>query len=825
MWVRFHTPPLRNQLNGDKLNLKIFILLSINSQSEMKKIALLVFISSLLIASKPADDFVAMLKQKLEEYAKSNPSDQAILIFNQEKYAIADTAFFQAYLVNEDRVSIKGKKILALTIYDITGKLVQKMNFSIVNGKANNQLAISPTTSPGVYLFAISYAQNMSEESAVLFAKEILIVDKKQLSITKGLMSPSLQVLYESGFVNGIENTIIIQSNQTAVGKIKNSKNEEVVQFSVTKNKFSAVQLTPQKDESYYAEIESAGVKTPLIAAKNEGYIIKMAEISAAPTRKITILTPLQSDIQKKQSFLVVTNGRKITFSAAIILDDKGQFEINLPKEVIKNGVSYTTVFDEKGNVLAERTFFKYETSVVATLTPTTAEAAPRKKVSLELSTKDAFGNSVQGEFSVAIYSNALFAQNEADSFVEEALIRYPLYSTIDANLLGKELTDEKVKQIDYALAGVTTSQNPWSTILNVSPKTTKATSSSLKLKGRAIFKNSGKAVPDSTLIMGYLQNNMIGYVGYTAKDGRFELPFLYDFFGDDQLFYLLEQNGKEMTEPFEIVPEVGNLALRASSAVSVKDSADLYGDYVQKKRIVEKSYNFYAAKNAVEKDVDDLNARFEEEAMGVDMNVNVQDYISFPTMEDLVREVIPFLQNKKKGTTASVRLLINQNTKNTNYNVAKGEPLFIIDGILTKNINSFLGLKPVDILTIKIINDINKLNRLGPLGKYGVVLVKTKKPSNSNVLANSTILNIQGLTKPMGFQNINSINVTNSTTPDIRAFLCWTPSQTLNQSGKAVIEFYTSDLLGDYLVVVRGLTAQGEPFESSAQIKVNHNN
>ena len=75
-----------------------------------------------------------------------------------------------------------------------------------------------------------------------------------------------------------------------------------------------------------------------------------------------------------------------------------------------------------------------------------------------------------------------------------------------------------------------------------------------------------------------------------------------------------------------------------------------------------------------------------------------------------------------------------------------------------------------------------------------------------------------------MGFQNTNFPN-TNSTIPDIRAVLYWNPSQTLNQSGKAAIEFYSSDLLGNYRVIVRGLTVQGEPFESFAQIKVNYNN
>ncbi len=785
----------------------------------MKKILTLVLLSCLLLANKPADDFISVLKQKLEEYAKNNPSDQAILVFNQEKYAASDTVFFQTYLVNEDMQAVKGKKILALNIFDKEGKSIQKINFSVMNGRANNQLAISPQTPSGVYLLAVTYAQNLTDESAILFTREIVIVEKRQLSITKD-NSPRLSVSYEGGFVADIENTIILQSNTSGAGKITNSKNEEVVQFSLTNNKIATITFTPSKGETYTAELEG-GIKTPLITVKNDGSIIKMATISNAATRKIIVLTS-PTETQKKQH-LVITNRRKVVFSATALFDGSGKFEVNLPKEAVKNGISYATLFDDKGNVLSERAFFKYESAVTALLTTTTSDVTPRKKISLDLSVKDQFGNPVQGEFSVSVYQSDLFADTHASSFIQEVLLRYPTNLSIANNPKGA-LTEEAINQIDYSLAGTNFNSNFWPAVLNYTSKANIAASSSLKLKGKVMYTTSGKAVPDSTLIMGYLQNNMIGYVGYTSKEGRFDLPFLYDFFGDDELFYLLEQNGKEITEPFTIIPDETKLSLKPFSNFTLKDSLDGYGDYVQKKRIVDNSFNFYNSKSNKGTEGEDLNTRFEEEAMGVDMNVNVQEYISFPTMEDLVREVIPFLQNKKKGNTATVRLLINQNTKNTNYTYAKGEPLFIIDGVLTKNISSFLGMKPVDILTIKIINDNNKLNRLGPLGKNGVVLVKTKKPSKATVAAGSHLLNIQGLTKPKSYYNPNYATSINSSNPDIRSVLYWTPLQTYNQSGKSYLEFFASDKVGTYTVHVKGLSAQGEPFEATTKINVNFN-
>lgn len=788
----------------------------------MKKIVALAFISFLLSASIPTDDFVAALKQKLEEYSKNNPADRAILVFNQPKYTAEDTVFFQTYLFNEDMVSIRGKKVLSLAIYDSKGKVSQRVNFSVINGKANNQLAISSTTPSGIYLFAVNYAQNSDDESGVLFAKEIAIVKKNTIVRTAQPTVPKLMISYESGFVNNIENTLILQCNQSGVGKIKNSKNEIIVPFTVVQNKISTLPFTPQKGETYYAEIESMGIKTPLVTAKDDGYIIKLAPSSNTTTRKITILSSFAAESQKKEHYLIVTNRRKIVFSTPVSFDLKGVFEANLPQEATKNGISFATLFDEKGAVLVERAFFKQEPTLTASMIPSSNETGPRKKISVELTVKDQFGNAVQGDFSVSAFEADLFKDAMQSSFSNEVLLPYPLNLQFASNHTS-ETMEERSNRIDYLISSNKSLGIPWQSVLSSTAKTSKVVSSSLKLKGKITFKESGKPVPDSTLIMGYLQNNMIGYVGYTSKDGRFELPFLYDFFGDDQLFYLLELNGKEMTEPFQMTADEGRLVLRSESNFITKDSSDAYTEYMLKKRIVEKSYNFYASKTTAKSEIDDLNARFEEEAMGVDMSVNVQDYISFPSMEDLVREVIPFLQNKKKGTVASVRLLINQNKRNTNYVTAKGEPLFIIDGVLTKNIQSFLSLKPVDILTIKIINDINKLNRLGPLGKNGVVLVKTKKPSAESIINNSTIINVQGLNKPRDFFNPTYQTSSNTTIPDIRSILYWTPNQNLSQSGKSTIEFYTSDKIGNYRVLVKGISVAGDPFEISVNLDVHY--
>ena len=43
------------------------------------------------------------------------------------------------------------------------------------------------------------------------------------------------------------------------------------------------------------------------------------------------------------------------------------------------------------------------------------------------------------------------------------------------------------------------------------------------------------------------------------------------------------------------------------------------------------------------------------------------------------------------------------------------------------------------------------------------------------------------------------------SNLPDFRNTLCWNPAVTTDAEGKAIIEFYTSDVVGDYTIRVQG--------------------
>jgi hypothetical protein len=52
--------------------------------------------------------------------------------------------------------------------------------------------------------------------------------------------------------------------------------------------------------------------------------------------------------------------------------------------------------------------------------------------------------------------------------------------------------------------------------------------------------------------------------------------------------------------------------------------------------------------------------------------------------------------------------------------------------------------------------------------------------------------------------------SVSDTHLPDFRTLLYWNPSVKSGSSGKTTIEFYTSDLEGDFIINVQGITGNG---------------
>jgi uncharacterized protein YfaS (alpha-2-macroglobulin family) len=62
-----------------------------------------------------------------------------------------------------------------------------------------------------------------------------------------------------------------------------------------------------------------------------------------------------------------------------------------------------------------------------------------------------------------------------------------------------------------------------------------------------------------------------------------------------------------------------------------------------------------------------------------------------------------------------------------------------------------------------------------------------------------------------------------NSRMPDQRFALYWEPIVLTDEKGNKTLEFFTSDVSGKYIVVVEGITAEGQSGSGTASFTVNN--
>jgi hypothetical protein len=177
---------------------------------------------------------------------------------------------------------------------------------------------------------------------------------------------------------------------------------------------------------------------------------------------------------------------------------------------------------------------------------------------------------------------------------------------------------------------------------------------------------------------------------------------------------------------------------------------------------------------------------------------------------------VIPSLQHRKQGGKEIVRVTLSENMAA----LATGDPVYVIDGVATKNTEFFLSLKPADVLTVKIITDPNKLTRFGMFGKNGIVTVQTRGGDAREPLDDPSRL-IRGLNRAQAFHATDHSDARHTRLPDFRSTIFWNPYIKTDSNGKAMVEFFCSDDTGKLALRLDGFTVDRQPFSASKEITV----
>lgn len=189
------------------------------------------------------------------------------------------------------------------------------------------------------------------------------------------------------------------------------------------------------------------------------------------------------------------------------------------------------------------------------------------------------------------------------------------------------------------------------------------------------------------------------------------------------------------------------------------------------------------------------------------DIELILSDYVSLPEMEEVFFELLPRVSLKKKGSGYEILITDRINDKRSEL-----IPYIFLDGVKIMDPAIIADLDPsavekIDVVTERYVT-----------GNYffpGIVNVITKTADFSSIplpdymirLPYRAIDPVVSLFTP----DYSVTELKESSIPDFRNTLYWNPTLMPDKEGKVVAEFWTSDVVSDYEIIVQGINEEGE--------------
>lgn len=186
------------------------------------------------------------------------------------------------------------------------------------------------------------------------------------------------------------------------------------------------------------------------------------------------------------------------------------------------------------------------------------------------------------------------------------------------------------------------------------------------------------------------------------------------------------------------------------------------------------------------------------------DVRYNLDDYVRFPNMEEVIAEIIPEVR-VKKTKDQSILQVLNIPFKYFFSN----EPLILVDGIPYFNTKELLESDP---LLIKSIDVIYRKYILGAHEFDGIVHFKTYRNDMGSLSISDADRGfaITGLQKNKSLEPAFQKNAL-SPLPDFRNLAFKKSDVQSDFRGSAVFTFKASDAVGTYQIIMRGLDKSGK--------------
>ena len=757
------------------------------------------------------DDSSTILNTRFTKYNLENVQEKLFVHTDKAFYLSGEITWFKIYAVDASlNQSMDLSKVAYVEIIDRNNTQIIKGKISLKKGSGNGSFLLPKSLPTGNYVMRAytSWMKNFSAD--FYFEKSITVINslKEPMKQVQGDSTGyDIQFFPEGGnLVKGVRSKVAFRvvgrdgKGRDCMGKILNQNGIEVANFQTLQFGLGHFYFMPLAGEKYQAQIKSGDtiLQAALPQIHEQGYVMQVTD-SGKNLIKVVVNTDLKTADEMVRLFIhtrqiprLQTTGSLANHEAIFIVD----------KNLLGEGISHFTLFNNKQQPICERLYFKRPASMEISVKSKKIEYSTREKITIDIGARDRIDKPVAADLSVSVFQEDSLQTLENTDILNYLWLSSDLKGRIESPDFyfrdSSALVDEAMENLMLTHGW---SRFRWEDVLQPSSKRPEwlPEYETHLVNGRVFNKNTALPAENITAYLSVRATNFRFNTATSNKDGKlyFNMPGL---FGNEEII-VQTNSSKDSAYRIEILnPFSDKFSTNTLPAFSF--SGDLHSlllahsisTQVQNAYFAEKTTHFYSP-------FTDSLAFYGPP----DYQYKLGDYTRFTSLEEIFREYVAEIGvRKSEGKT---HLLVWKDDKSLKI----GDPLVLLDGVPYFDMDSVLKFDPLKIRKLEIMK---RKYYIGPVVADGIVSLFTYAGDleGTPLEPNAIVLEYEGLQLEREFFSpvYETQKEIKSRLPDFRTTLYWSPEIITDKSGNQQCSFYTSDQPGNYVVSVQGISLNG---------------
>lgn len=541
------------------------------------------------------------------------------------------------------------------------------------------------------------------------------------------------------------------------------------------------------------------------------GFLIKVNNLKNDSIEIIISSDSIFRSINKNLCYLFIQTRGVINYKNKIRLPFENT-RISIPGAVLIPGINHITMFSSAGKPLAERFIYTPPVHDEHLTIASSDSFGVRDKILLTMLFENDTSPKNPANFSVSVVPST----HKACMNITDYMIFGSEFGVLPDDILESGSGKISSERMESFLLNAKSNWIDWNAILSGNyPALMYNYEQEYHYIDGHLF-NRSLQTPESgqNLFLSIPGKNAFFQYSMTKPDGsfRFSIPI------DEKIKDLIIQ-------PEEVNPD-NSLKIKSSFSekypitISIPDSVkETPSRYISRNKINYQVNKIYETENALAP-ASLIPYRTSKRFYGKpDIELKMNDYIELPVMQEVFYELLPGVIMKQKKSEYEIQIA------DPVYNIVYDKrPVLFIDGVVVHEPSVIVGLDPDRVEKIDVIKD------RYVIGDYlfcGIVNVITKASDYSDV-------NLPDYAVRLSYRAVEPVKAFSSPDystekriqnriPDFRNTLYWNPSVQRDKDGKYMVEFWSSDLIGDYEINIQGITDEGKTVSLRQIMTIKH--